>query len=210
MYHVPQFKVANPQELSRFMRQNSFATLVGCGADGFPAATHVPVLIDEKDGEVYITGHIMKQTDHHKTFLHNSNALVIFNGPHAYISASWYPQPQQASTWNYMTVHAKGELTFLDDNALLNVLQRTTAHFENNASSAALVEKMPPDYVQRLMKAIVAFKIKVTQLDHVFKLSQNKDETTFNSIIAQLGTQSNGVNDLAIQMQNHYPKNTKK
>jgi len=210
MYNMAHFKARDPREVTRFMRQNAFATLVGCGADSFPVATHVPVLIDENKGQLCITGHIMKQTDHHNSFLHNNNVLAIFNGPHAYISAAWYPQPQQAGTWNYMTVHAKGSLTFLDDAALLHLLQRTTAHFENNDASPALVEKMPEEYVHRLMKAIVAFEIQVTQLDHVFKLSQNKDAATFNNIIAQLGAQDTFEDDLPKQMQRHYPPNPKK
>jgi transcriptional regulator len=64
----------------------------------------------------------MKGNDHHKAFLANPNVLVRFYGPHCYVSASWYTNPQQGSTWNYITVHAKGELNFLDDSELPGLL----------------------------------------------------------------------------------------
>jgi transcriptional regulator len=149
-------------------------------------ATHVPLLIEEREGKLILYGHIMRKTDHHQAFLHNPNVLAIFSGPHTYVSASWYSDPKQASTWNYMTVHARGVLQFLGDDALLEILKKTTAHFENNTLSPSLFEKLPQEYISRLVKSIIAFAVEVNAIDNVFKLSQNRDEKSYHNIIEQL------------------------
>lgn len=167
------------------MHQHPFVLLTGCSDEG-PVATHVPVLLKQREGKLYLQGHIMRQTDHHKAFAANPNVLVVFTGPHTYVSASWYTEPRQASTWNYLTVHARGTLQFGDEGFLRNVLKETTAQFENNAHSPSLFGHLPEDYVERLIKAIVAFEIEVTSVEHVFKLSQNQDKESYENIIAQL------------------------
>lgn len=201
MYNIPDFKTGDQQQVIDFMHNNPFAVLTGCDADNKPVATHVPLLIKEREGKIRLQGHIMRQTDHHKAFEKNANVLAIFNGPHTYVSASWYTHQKQASTWNYMTVHAKGTLTFGDEQLLLNVLHETTARFENNPASPSLGEHLPNEYVQRLMKAIVAFEIEVTSIDHVFKLSQNKDAESYQNIISKLANGDSEAKKISELMQ---------
>jgi transcriptional regulator len=129
---------------------------------------------------------MMKKTDHHLAFLQNPHALAVFTGPHTYVSASLYSNPQQGSTWNYMSVHAKGVLQFTGQQELFDILKRTTSHFENNTESPSLFEKLPPEYIEKMAHAIVAFEIEVTSIDNVFKLSQNRDEESYHSIINKL------------------------
>lgn len=105
-----------------------------------------------------------------------------------------------------MSVHARGILKFLDEQALLDVLKRTTNHFENNPHSGANFEDLPHDYVQRLVKAIVAFQIEVTEMDHVFKLSQNRDEKSYDNIIHQLSQKEAGAKQIAELMQERKEK----
>ncbi len=186
MYNLTYFKENNADVVIDFMKQHPFAMVIGVDENQHPVATQVPVLLKERDGVLYLQAHIMRQTDHHKAFEKNSNVLVVFSGAHAYVSASLYANKQQASTWNYMSVHAKGTLHFLDDKALLQMLSELTAHFENNPASPALAEHIPNDYMQRVSKAIIAFEIEVTALENVFKLSQNKDEKTFTNIAEKL------------------------
>ena len=186
MYNLPYFKEKDQQVVLDFIHQHPFAFLAGCSEDGKPVATQVPVFIDELEGKLFLSGHIMKNTDHHKAFLINPNVLAVFSGPHTYVSASWYDKKEQASTWNYMSVHAKGQLKFLDEQALLDVLKRTTNHFENNPFSGANFEDLPDEYVQRLSKAIIAFEVEVQELDNVFKLSQNHNEKTYHNIMEKL------------------------
>jgi transcriptional regulator len=201
MYNLPYFKAGDQQQVLEFMHNNPFVTLTGCDAENKPVATRVPLLIKERDGKMFFHGHVMRQTDHHKAFEQNPNVLAIFTGPHAYVSASWYVDQKQASTWNYMTVHAKGTLTFGDEQFLLDVLHETTAKFENNPASHSLVEHLPKEYVQRLTKAIIAFEIEVTGIDHVFKLSQNRDEESYRNIIDKLSEGSNDARAIADLMQ---------
>jgi transcriptional regulator len=137
------------------------------------------------DGGMFFTGHIMKNSDHHKAFLKNENVLAIFNGPHCQVSASWYPQPVQASTWNYMTVHAKGKISFGDEAQTKKIVEALTNKYEKEDSPAAF-SKLSNEYVDRLVKAIVAFTIEVESIDNVFKLSQNHEIETRKSIIENL------------------------
>jgi transcriptional regulator len=183
MYNLPHFRTQSPARLLEFMRANPFTMMIGVGEDRLPVATQVPVFTDERDGSIYLSGHIMRKTDHHRAFLDNPDALFVFSGPHTYISARWYADPHQASTWNYMSVHARGRVHFKDEEALLKILERTTNHFEQNPDA---FHAMTPEYVSRLTGAIVAFEVEVESLDHVFKLSQNKDAQTFQQILAKL------------------------
>jgi transcriptional regulator len=164
--------------------------------------TQVPVFIEEKDGRKILRGHIMKNTDHHKAFLHNENVLVVFTGHHSYISATWYSNPHQASTWNYMCVHAKGTIRFLDDTALEDVLRKTTLHFEShNQQSTTIFDNLPLEYKQKLMKAIVAFEIEVKEMDNVFKLSQDRDAKSYDNIKERLKEQGEDGQVIAAEME---------
>jgi transcriptional regulator len=186
MYSLPYFTESDRNKVLDFMRAHPFVTLCGVDADGKPVATQVPVFIDEKEDGIFLSGHIMKNTDHHIAFEVNPTVLALFTGPHTYVSASWYEDKKVASTWNYITVHARGELRFTDHQALLDILKRTTDHFENNPHSPANFDQIPKDYVERLSKAIVAFEIKVEELDNVFKLSQNHTDSNRQSIMDHL------------------------
>jgi len=188
MYKAPYFKENNREAVLAFMQQYPFVVLTGCDREQRPVATHIPLLLEEKGDRLLLYGHIQRKTDHHLAYEHNPQVMAIYNGPHAYISSSWYNNPASVSTWNYMAVHAAGTLRFTDDAALLGLLTKTTAHFERHNGSDALVEKMPEEYVARTMKAIIGFEIEVTSLEAVFKLSQNRDATTYQEIIHRLQT----------------------
>lgn len=200
MYSTPYFKAKDENEVINFMHQHPFITLAGVDANNKPVATHVPILIEEREGKLFLLGHIRKQTDHYKAFFENSNVLAIFTTAHAYVSASWYKEQKQASTWNYQAVHASGRLTFLNEESLLNILKRITAHFENNPSSPSLVEHLAPEYLNKLMKAIIAFEIEVTEIGHVFKLSQNRDEESYANIIDELSKRDAEAQQMATIM----------
>jgi len=129
----------------------------------------------------------MRNNDHHKAFEQNPNVLAVFTGPHTYVSATWYDNPSQASTWNYMSVHAKGTIRFGNKEDLVAILKRLTLHYENNnPESSTVFDNLSPSYTEPLMKAIVAFEIELTSIENVFKLSQNRDEKSYDNIIAKL------------------------
>jgi len=185
MYNFPYYTEDDKGTVVNFLKENSFAIVTGFG-ENYPVATHLPLEVAiDADGKIILSGHLMRNTDHHKAFLKNDQVLVIFNGPHTYISASWYNTPTIASTWNYMTVHAKGKIKFTDEQGTYNAIKDITNKYESPESAAAF-DNIPPEYVQQMMKAIVAFTIEVEQLNNTFKLSQNRDEISHQSIIEQL------------------------
>ncbi len=200
MYNIPYFKEQDKNLVLEFMRKHCFATLIAVDYSSKAVATHIPFFIDERDGRVFLSGHFMRNTDHYNAFEKNEHVLAIFNGPQCHVSARLYSEQQTASTWNYMTVHAKGILKFMDDAGLINILKRTTDYFENDPSSPSLFENLPAAYVASMSKHIVAFEIEVTELDNVFKLSQNKDEATYQRIIDHLEKQDYESIQIAMEM----------
>jgi transcriptional regulator len=181
MYKQTYFTEADSAKVIDFMKANSFAIITGMG-EQYPVASHIPLTIDVKDnGKILLTGHLMKKTDHHLAFEKNEQVLVIFNGPHTYVSASWYSDPQVASTWNYMTVHAKGKIKFTDEEGTYQAIKNITNKYEGT-DSAASFDQLPKEYVMKHLQAIVGFSIEVESLDHVFKLSQNHSTENRKSI----------------------------
>lgn len=206
MYKLPEYSENDPAEILKFIHQHPFITLCGCDSAGKPVATQVPVLIREENDQFILRGHIMRNTDHHRAFEQNSVVLALFTGPNTYVSASWYTNQRQGSTWNFITVHARGTLKFLDEKGLIETLRDTTSHFENNPSSPASFDQLPEEYVNRLIKAIVAFEITVHELDHVFKLSQDRDRESYKSIIEHLGEQGPQAQEIAAIMKDRENK----
>lgn len=202
MYDLPYHKEKDPAVIKEFIAQYPFALLTGGDSSNQPIATQVPVFIEEHNGKKVLRGHIMKNTDHHKAFQYNENVLVVFTGPHAYVSGTWYSNPYIASTWNYMSVHVTGKIRFLSAEALEEVLRKTTLHFENNnPKSTTIFDNLPPSFKNRVMHAIVAFEIEITKMDNVFKLSQDRDYTSYQNIIAKLQEQGMDEQIIAAEMQ---------
>jgi len=202
MYDLPYYKEQDELVIKEFIDQHPFAFLTGCDSDKKPVATQVPVFIEERNGRKILSGHIMRNTDHHKAFLHNEHVLVVFTGPHTYVSATWYSNPHLASTWNYMSVHAKGMIRFLDEAGLEEVLQKTTLHFENyDRQSSTVFNNLPSEFKEKVMKAIVAFEIEVTEMNNVFKLSQDRDAESYQNIIEKLKKQDEDSRSIAAEME---------
>jgi len=188
MYNYPHYKEQDKEKVIEFMRNHPFVTLIGSDPKGRIEATQVPVLIEEREGKLFVCGHLARKSDHHKAFEENPPVLALFTGAHIYVSGSWYEgNPHQASTWNYISIHARGNIKFLDDNALIELLKKLSLHFENNnPDSSTVYDNLPTEYRERLSKAIIAFEIEITELENVFKLSQNRDEKSYDNIVRQL------------------------
>ena len=205
MYDLPNHKEKNEQVVKEFIAKYPFAFLSGCDAENRPVATQVPVFIEENNGRKILRGHIMKDTDHHKAFEHNENVLVVFTGHHTYVSGTWYTNPYTPSTWNYMSVHVKGKMKFLEDEALIDALRMTSLYFENNnPESTTIYDNLPTEYTKRLMRMIVAFEIEVTEMDTVFKLSQDRDPKSYQSIIQKLREQGESGQVIADEMEKRF------
>ena len=201
MYDLSYFKEPEHAVVLQFMQEHPFAFLTGSFADGRQAATQVPVMLIPQEDRLVIQGHIMRKTDHHKAFMENPNALLVFTGPSTYVSASWYTNPQIGSTWNYMSVHAQGKIRFMDDDELIDLMERLTLHFEkDNLSSPTIYDNLPDSFLQNMMPAIVGFEMKVDALENVFKLSQNRDEESYDNILAKLEEQGGDAAYIANEM----------
>ena len=204
MYNIPYFKAESPDSVIKLMKEFPFAVLMGVDQELKPVATQVPLSVEQRDEGLFLKGHIMRNTSHHLAFESNGNVIALFHGPHAYISAEWYENKEQASTWNYLSVQASGVITFLGENELVEILRSTTNRFEKKDSQSSF-ESLPENYVSKHLKAIIGFEIQVASLNHTFKLSQNKDDETFNAILSNLDRGDEQSRDIATHMRKNRP-----
>lgn len=198
MYDIGYFKAEEKQDILAFMQAHSFATVIGTNQQ-VPVASHLPLHIVEENNELFLSGHLMRKSAHHLAFEKNKQVLVIFQTEPAYIHASWYENTAQASTVNYMAVHASGEIAFGDEAETLAAVKNITdTHLGGDGPGS--YKEMPEAYITQHIKAIVSFTIKVSALQHVFKLSQNKSLKEKTNIIAALEKRG-GSGDLFIAAQ---------
>jgi transcriptional regulator len=208
MYNYPHYKEHDKEKILEFMRSHPFVTLIGCDNKDRIEATQIPVLVEEKNDKIFIMGHIARKSDHEKAFEQNPNVLILYTGAHTYVSGSWYSgNPHQASTWNYISIHARGQIKFRDENVLIDLLKKLSLHFENgDIASSTIYDNLPPEYREKLIKAIVAFEIEVTELDNVFKLSQNRDEKSYDTIVEKLKQQEGDAKEIGELMEKRKTK----
>ena len=192
----------DPNALNSFMQQHSFATLISNDADNVPFATHLPVLLDTTRGERgTLVAHMARANPHWRHFSaedasSSDEVLVVFQGPHAYISPSWYASEFSVPTWNYTAVHAYGKPKIVQDGAdLRKMLTELVATYEPPMAQASqvessLVKPWSTDWSdarnEPLLKAIVGFELEITRLEGKFKLSQNKPAADRAGVIKAL------------------------
>ena len=199
--YIPEF---NRQEeratILAFMRANPFAILVS-NVDGIPFASHLPLLIDDADDQIVIQGHMARANAHWKSMKETEESLIIFHGPHAYISPSLYENRESVPTWNYAAVHVYGEPTlFTDEESLRATLHRMIDTFES--SYMAQWSELSEQYQSRMMKHIVGFNIKVKRLEGKFKLSQNRTKGEQAQVIQSLNqSKDSNISGVAQLMQ---------
>lgn len=187
MYKFSYYTEQDTEKVIAFMKENAFALITGNG-ESCPVATQIPLEIKEKDGKIFLQGHMMKKTDHHLAFEKNNNVLVLFTGSHCFVTADWYTNPIMGSTWNYMTVHAKGKISFTDEEGTLKAVKAVSDKYVGTGLPSSF-DNLPKEYINHMVKAIVGFSIEVESFDNVFKLSQNRDEASRKNIIEQLRKQ---------------------
>lgn len=166
------------------MRANPFAILISTTNDG-PFATHVPVVIRDNADRVTIRGHVARANPHWRYLQEQPNCLMIFHGPHAYISPTNYATPENVPTWNYGAVHACGKArTFSEPSELLDMLHDLIPTFE--AAYAEQWESLSESYRARMLSHIVGFEIQIASLEAKFKLSQNRSRDEQQKVIDSL------------------------
>lgn len=181
---MPEFQEQNREEIVAFLRKYSLGMLTGTSELGKICATHVPFLIDDHGDSIALRAHFMRKTEYWNAFKANPEALIAFTGPDAPVLASWNSNLVFGGTWNYMAVHVRGRLEFLPEEQLVEILRELKNRHE--IVPEAMFEHLPADYVSHLLPAIEGFKIEVQSMSAVFKLSQNRDETDFDSTVSHL------------------------
>jgi transcriptional regulator len=178
--YIPQHFVEDRVEaLTDFVRANPFCTLVTHGPDGL-FASHIPLLLDSGAGpKGLLRGHLAKANPQWRTFAQDADVLAIFNGPHHYISPSWYPSKAEhgkvVPTWNYVAVHAYGQMRIVEDRErLLEHLRKLTDSQEVNNPERWHVDDAPAEYIDGLTKAIVGVEIEIGRMEGKWKVSQNR------------------------------------
>lgn len=189
MYIPKYYKITNTEEIWDFVQKNSFATIVTT-EQGKPIATHLPLTLHKKGDDYYLTGHMAYGNRQWKTFKTGEDVLVMFQGPNAYVSSSWYSH-ENVPTWNYQAVHMYGKASILEKDELIEELTIMLEKYEKNRENPVLWDKLSPDLLETELRGIVGFKIKVEEVQAAYKLSQNRNETDYFNIIDKLKIDGN-------------------
>lgn len=187
MYTPPAFAEKRSDLIIEFLRENSFAIVTSHGAEGC-MATHVPVLVDVVDGELTgLTTHFSKNNPQAQRLSEHSDVLVIFPGPHAYVSPSWYETRPMVPTWNYTAVHVAGRVTtFTDPEQIHEVLHRTIATYDPPVKGWWSISDVPQEFFDELAKGVIGARITDVRVEATFKLSQNKPIGDRRGVVAGL------------------------
>jgi transcriptional regulator len=183
MYSPPYNRVEDRRELVDFMRANSFA-LVVTATGGAPQASHLPVTVADGEGGLVIHSHMAKANPQWQEFFEDE-VLVVFSGPHAYVSPRWYEAVERVPTWNYAAVHAYGKVRVTTDKAVKHASQRRLVA-ELDPGWLPKFDALGADYLERMLEGIVTFDIAVTRLETRWKLSQNRGRREQELIAAEL------------------------
>ena len=190
MYIPKLYREEDREKILEFLRQNDFATLVTYDGEK-PIASHLLMGILEEGESLFVNGHMSRANPHWKTFEKNPEVLMIFQGPHTYISPTWYNHVN-VPTWNYQSVHVYGKPRIITNyDEAYELLKRLVDRYESN--SPYQLESLPKDFVEKEIKGIVAFQIEVTRIEANYKLSQNRKDDDYANIITQLDARTDDL-----------------
>jgi transcriptional regulator len=182
MYVPKQFRNNDASTINDFIRHHGFGILVS-QSDSRMVATHIPLELSEDATK--LRGHIAKANPQWKNFQDNSEVMVIFPGPHAYVSSSWYDH-ENVPTWNYIAVHVYGKIQIIEGEELYSALKHLVDKYENTSEYPVSIEKMSPEYVRQSIRGLVGFAIEISSIEASYKLSQNRDRKNYFNIINEL------------------------
>ena len=207
MYVPASFQVTDEREIREFLLENSFAALVS-NSDNELFATHLNLLL--APGENTLVGHLASANPHWRALSERPAALAIFQGPHGYISPTWYASERAVPTWNYAVVHAYGKVELIDgESATLEVLHHMVDRYESHRSTPWSIDQLDEALLKKLLKSIVAFRIKVDRWEAKFKFGQNRAEADVAGMLdglrAETGEESKLLADAIVRYRNARP-----
>ncbi|CAM4402281.1 FMN-binding negative transcriptional regulator [Zobellia nedashkovskayae] len=164
----------NLSEIKIFLKANSFGILVS-QYQNKPWATHIPLELETtEDGKEVLTAHMAKANPQWREFDQNEEVLCIFNGPHSYVSSSWYKE-EEVPTWNYIAVHVYGKLNILSEEKVMASMHRLVDKYEANSKKPISLKDMSPRTLKQI-KGVVGFQIEITDIQAQYKLSKNREQ----------------------------------
>ncbi|MGN6444614.1 FMN-binding negative transcriptional regulator [Amnibacterium sp.] len=190
MRHTPHFLMTDPAEVARLVREHPWATYVSATSAGL-VASHYPTLVDETPEGLVLLSHFGRP-DEQLHELGEHELLVIVQGPHAYVSSSWYPQGDDIPTWNHVTAHLYGVPELLSEEENFAVLSRLTDHFEGGFEHGRSLT-LDEERSRRIAKGTVGLRMRVTRFEARAKLSQNKAPEVAERIITELDGRAPGL-----------------
>ena len=184
MRHTPRYLMTDPDEVKRLIRNNPWATFVSPASTGL-VASHYPVLLEEHDDAIVLLSHFGRPDDRlHELGQHE--VLVIVQGPHDYVSPSWYAEGDVIPTWNHVTAHLYGVPQILDEEENYQVLRRLTDHFEHGRPGGRSLDQDEAG-TRRVAKGTAGLRVRIARFDARAKLSQNKSAEVVSTVIRELG-----------------------
>ncbi|GHM98773.1 protease synthase and sporulation protein PAI 2 [Cytophagales bacterium WSM2-2] len=181
MYIPKDFRNTDEAIAKDFIRQHSFGILVS-QVEGKLWATHTPMLLTENDTK--LSGHIAKGNKQWKEF-NGTEVLAIFSGAHSYVSSSWYDH-ENVPTWNYLITHVYGNVRIIEGEELYQSLKQLVDKYEKKSERPVAMEKFSPDFLKHEIQGVVGFEIKISRIESAQKLSQNRNDRDYHSIITHL------------------------
>jgi len=168
-----QYRQGDPRALLEAMRANAFATIISADAHGAPSATWIPFVIEGTPERPVIFGHMARANGQWRSWTVQTPLLALFQGPHHYISPSWYEPAPHVPTWNYLAVQVRGRPRLLEDGAEVEaMLDRLVKQFESERPTPWELDAQPADYRARQAAAIVGFELIIEKISGSWKLSQ--------------------------------------
>ena len=183
MRHTPTYVLTDPNEVKRLIRENPWATIVSNTATGL-VASHYPVVLEDDAHGISIVSHVGRP-DEQLHELGSREILMIIQGPHGYISPSWYGNDELVPTWNHVTAHLYGTPEILSDEENFRVLDDLVDHFEKRMPEPVSIT-LDEQSSRRIAKGTVGIRLRVTRFDARLKLSQNKTPEVFDRIVEAL------------------------
>ena len=184
MYTPDPYKNADGKALFDFISKNMFGILVLYDGDK-PIATHIPMMLHEKNGAFVLIGHISKENEQGNLFHNSPTALAIFNGPNTYVSSSWYKQ-EDVSTWNYIAVHVYGKIKPVTDMGVYEHLIQLTDSMEAHSEHPKYFKHINPRVLRDNITGVSCFEITIESIQSSFKLSQDETAEDHAGIIREL------------------------